>query len=55
MVLTGCGPLHVRLTAFVFAVRGFERGSVALEAADRAAPFRLLADGGLVLGRAPMV
>lgn len=42
--------LPVRLTAFCLGVRAFESGAVGIDVNDRAAPFRLLADKGNVLG-----
>ncbi|MEV4455968.1 hypothetical protein [Microbispora sp. NPDC049633] len=47
------GALHLRLAAFGLGVRVFDRRAVALDAPDRAAPFRLLAAEGRIVGAGP--
>jgi hypothetical protein len=44
------GSLHVRLAAFGLGVRAFDHRPVVLDAPHRAAPFRLLAADGRILG-----
>ncbi|WP_432927039.1 hypothetical protein ACQPZZ_37780 [Microbispora sp. CA-135349] len=48
------GALHLRLAAFGLGVRAFDRRAVALDAPGRAAPFRLLAADGRIVGTGPM-
>jgi hypothetical protein len=54
-VLTGStvAAAHLRLTAFGLAIRSFDQGPVAVDFLDRSAPFRLLADAGVILGAQP--
>ncbi|TQS28034.1 hypothetical protein [Microbispora sp. KK1-11] len=48
------GALHLRLAAFGLGVRAFDRRAVALDAPGRAAPFRLLAADGRIVGADPV-
>ena len=54
MTVPANGSLHLRLVAFGLGIRAFDRHrAVALDALERAAPFRLLAVDGKIVGSAP--
>lgn len=53
-VLTSPGDLHLRLTGFALGIRRFEPETVALDARDRRAPFRLRAIGGRIVVSTPL-